>query len=170
MEEIKVQVPKKIAEFMEKLTKEGYFNSKEDFARCSIEIIAQLYGLSETISGGKSLLDVLVDNGKATKTATTMTMSKPVQKPAVETSAQMAQKQSSELSPEELDIIDLFVGTKFEYEDALHAKYTMELMKMAKAPLPKDQFIEKLEGLAEKGNIERSEHRGKIVWKILERY
>ena len=64
-EEIKLQVPVKLAQFIDKLTEEGYFNSREDFARSSIEILAQLYGLSKTSSGGKALLDVLADNQAA---------------------------------------------------------------------------------------------------------
>ena len=68
-EEIKTEIPAKLAEFIDKLTKDGYFNSRDDFARCSMEIIAQLYGMAKTSKKGKSLLDVLQDNGSS-KTAT----------------------------------------------------------------------------------------------------
>ena len=172
-EEITVKVPTKLIEFIDKLTKDGYFNSREDFARCSVEIIAQLYGLSTTSSKGKSLLDILVDNGKIAQETT----AKPTKKsPAtnIKTSpkpvAAIKAVQEEALSTEEMDLLDLFIGSKFEFEDALHAKYTMELMKLAKAPLPKSDFIKLLESLANKGKIEKSTHNKKTVWKVLERY
>ncbi len=166
-EEIKLQIPVKIAEFIDKLTKDGYFNSREDFVRCSVEIVAQLYGLSKTSKGGKALLDVLADNEQtkpakkveATKRTTPITP-KPLPK-----------KKSSELlSADDCDVIDLFAGMKFEFEDALHARYTMELMKQAKAPIPKEQFLGILAKLQANGNIEKSEHNKKVVWKLIEGY
>lgn len=174
-EEIKLQVPLKLAQFIDKLTEEGYFNSREDFARSSIEILAELYGLSKTSKGGKALLDVLADN-QPTK-ASSMKQVEEVKKPI---SQQEAPKEAAKplptkkvgepLTPEDYDVIDLFAGLKFEFEDALHAKYTMELMKRAKAPLPKAEFIIILEKLQANGNLEKSEHNGKVVWKLLEGY
>lgn len=174
-EEIKLQIPVKLAEFIDKLTNHGYFNSREDFARCSVEILAQLYGLSKTSKGGKSLLDVLADNLQVTtqpakdigltKQAATIKKAPPV------TPKPLPQKKSTDtLAPEDYDVIDLFAGLKFEFEDALHARYTMELMKQAKAPIPKEQFIKILEKLESNGNIEKSEHNTKIVWKLIEGY
>ncbi len=165
--EITVKVPNKLAEFIDKLTEQGYFDSRNDFARCSMEIIAQLYGLAKTSKGGKSLLDILSDNGKVSTTSKTAekvaTLPKGPSPTAIVVKAEA-------LNAQEYDLIDLFTGGTFEYEDALHAKYTMELMKQAKAPLPKDQFIKLLEGLVAKGKLERGEHSGKVIWKIIDRY
>lgn len=170
-EKITIEIPAKLAEFIDKLAKEGYFVSREDFVRCSIEIIAQLYGLSKTSEGGKSLLDVLTDNGKiAIASSPVEKQTSPIQKA---TSSQTPPKLDSNnsLSTIEMDILDLFVGgAKFEFEDALHARYTMELMKLAKAPVARDEFISHLESLAKKGKLEKTDHSGKTVWKILESY
>lgn len=163
-EKISIEIPKKLAEYIDKLTEQGYFNSREDFARCSLEIIAQLYGLSKTASKGKSLLDILVDNEKVTtisKPTTTTTKLIPPKQTAIKTDT---------LTPVEYEILDLFSGTTFEYEDALHARYTMELMKMAKAPLPKEEFLKLLQELADKKKIERTEYNEKIVWKVIDKY
>ena len=174
-EEIKLQVPEKIAEFIDKLTKDGYFNSREDFARCSVEIVAQLYGLSKTSKGGKSLLDVLADNqqtgSKATNKVAPTKQTAPIQKTAPVTPKPLPQKKSTDtMGSEEYDVLDLFAGMKFEFEDALHARFTMELMKQAKAPLPKEDFLKILAKLESNGNIEKSEHNKKVVWKLLEGY
>ena len=173
-EEIKLQVPVKLAQFIDKLTSDGYFNSREDFARCSLEILAQLYGHSKT-SDGKALLDVIADykSGSPQTKQKTTTPSKPAlkQEPPKTTPKPAPKQQSSEaLAPEDYDVLDLFSGMTFEFEDALHARYTMELMKQAKAPLPKDEFLKILVRLQNNGNIEKSEHNGKVVWKLLEGY
>lgn len=169
-EEIKTEIPAKLAEFIDKLTEEGYFNSREDFARCSMEIIAQLYGIAKTSKKGKSLLDVLQDNGSSqAATPTTKVQSKPVQ-PQPETKADLLQPKTEELTSKEYDIIDLFAGLTFEFEDTLHAKYTMELMKMAKPPVTKTQFVTLLEGLVYKSKLEKGEHNKKTIWKIIDRY
>jgi len=174
-EEIKLQVPVKIAEFIDKLTKDGYFNSREDFARCSVEIVAQLYGLSKTSKGGKSLLEVLADNqqtgSKTTNKVAPTKQTAPIQKNAPVTPKPLPLKKSTDaLGSEEYDVLDLFAGMKFEFEDALHARFTMELMKQAKAPLPKEDFLKILAKLESNGNIEKSEHNKKVVWKLLEGY
>ncbi|NHK30144.1 MAG: hypothetical protein FK730_02245 [Asgard group archaeon] len=163
-EKISIDIPKKLADFIDKLTEQGYFNSRDDFARCSLEIIAQLYGLSKTATKGKSLLDVLIDNGKVSA------VSKPAVVATKTTPPIQMLKKTDDLTPDEYDILDLFSGAKFEYEDALHARYTMELMKMAKAPLPKEEFLKLLQGLVKKKKIERTEHNEKIVWKLIESY
>jgi Arc/MetJ-type ribon-helix-helix transcriptional regulator len=163
-EKISIDIPKKLADFIDKLTEQGYFNSRDDFARCSLEIIAQLYGLSKTAAKGKSLLDVLIDNGKAS------TVSKPLAATTKASAPKQITKKTDALTPDEYDILDLFSGAKFEFEDALHARYTMELMKMAKAPLPKEEFLKLLQGLADKKKIERTEHNEKIVWKVIDKY
>ena len=165
-EEITVKVPNKLAEFIDKLTEQGYFDSRDDFARCSMEMIAQLYGLAKTSKDGKSLLDVLSDNGKL---STSKIEEKAATLPKGPSPTAIAVKAEA-LNAQEYDIIDLFAGGTYEFEDALHAKYTMELMKQAKAPLPKDQFIELLEGLVSKGKLERGEHSGKVIWKIIDKY
>ena len=166
-EEISVQLPKKILDFIDKLIEQGYFNSRTDFARSSIEIITQLYGLSETSKGGKALLDFIADKGKSISvpiknptTTTVQTKTEPIK----------AVKDEESLSSMEFDIIDLFVESSFEYEDALHAKYTMELMKIAKPPVPKETFLKILENLAAKKKLEKNEHNGKTIWKIISRY
>ena len=170
-EKITVEIPIKLAEFIDKLSKDGYFKSREDFARCSVEIIAQLYGLAKTSEGGKSLLDVLSDNGKLGSKPALEKKSVTISKaPPQEIPAKTSHQSSEELSTIEMDILDLFVGAKFEFEDALHARYTMELMKLAKAPITREDFIKNLDELAKKGKIEKSEHRNKIVWKLLEGY
>ena len=172
-EKITVEIPVKLAEFIDKLSKDGYFKSREDFTRCSVEIIAQLYGLAKTSEGGKSLLDVLSDNGKLSAKPSLESKTKSVSTaPPKEIPSMKISQQSSEdsLSTVEMDILDLFVGAKFEFEDALHARYTMELMKLAKAPITRENFVENLESLAKKGKIEKSEHRSKIVWKLIEGY
>lgn len=162
-EEISIKVPKKLAEFIDNLTKEGYYSSRKDFARSAIEIIAQLYGLPKTKKGGKSLLDVIGDNKMQveepaiTKTPQTIPLKITVKK--VET-----------LSPEEYDVLDLFAGAKFDYEDALYARYTMELMKLAKAPIQKEEFLKLLKGLVTKKKIDKTEHSGKTVWKLIDSY
>jgi len=170
-EEIKTEIPVKLAEFIDKLTKDGYFNSRDDFARCSMEIIAQLYGMAKTSKKGKSLLDVLQDNGSSkAATPTPKTIAKPVQpKPVVKVATPPPAK-TEELTNEEYDIIDLFAGVTFEFEDTLHAKYTMELMKLAKPPVTKTQFITLLEGLVYKSKLEKGEHNKKTIWKIIDRY
>jgi len=162
-EEIIIQVPKKLAEFIDKLTKEGYYNSRKDFARSSIEIIAQLYGLPKTKKGGKSLLDVLGDNKMQIEEPEITKTPQPIP-PKVTT------KKAETLTPEEYDILDLLAGVKFEFEDALHARYTMELMKLAKAPIRKEEFLKLLDGLAAKKKIEKTEHSGKSVWKLIDSY
>jgi len=165
-EEILIQIPKKLAEFIDELTEQGYFNSREDFSRCSLEIIAQLYGLAKTAKGGKSLLDILTDNK--------VTVTKAGVKSKVEkiTPAQTKQPKAAsfDLSNDEYDILDLFTGVTFEFEDALYARFTMELMKLAKAPKPKSEFLSLLKGLGNKGKIERTEHKKKVVWKIIDKY
>ena len=174
-EEIKLQVSVKLAQFIDKLTEEGYFNSREDFARSSVEILAQLYGLSKTSKGGKALLDVLADyqTANATPAKKVQEAKKPI---SIQEASKVAakplptKKASESLTPQDYDVIDLFAGLKFEFEDALHAKYTMELMKQAKAPLPKADFIAILEKLQANGNLEKSDHNGKVVWKLLEGY
>ncbi|MHA1630945.1 MAG: ribbon-helix-helix domain-containing protein [Candidatus Heimdallarchaeota archaeon] len=173
-EEMHISIPKKLADFIDKLTKEGYFKSREDFARCSLEIMAELYGLSTTAKGGKSLLDILRDNEHVpTKTATATTtrsgQAKTLREPS-QTSSKKPVVAGGELSPVEYDILDLFSGATFEFEDALHARYTMELMKQAKPPLPKEEFIKALEKLASKKKIERTEHKGKTIWKVIDPY
>ncbi|NHJ47864.1 MAG: hypothetical protein FK733_08760 [Asgard group archaeon] len=166
-EEITAQIPKKLADFIDKLIEEGYFESRKDFARCSLEIIAQLYGLSKTSKSGKSLLDILVDNGKSIPSSESKL--KPVEAAPVKTQTTAPVKLGS-LTPIEYDLLDLFAGATFEFEDALHARYTMELMKVGKPPLPKDEFIKLLEGLVNKNKLERTEHNEKIVWKITDKY
>ncbi|NHJ85086.1 MAG: hypothetical protein FK734_06465 [Asgard group archaeon] len=165
---IQTKVPKKLAEFIDKLTEEGYFTSRDDFARCSMEIIAQLYGLAASSPKGKSLLDILSDNGKITTKSVTTSATNATATNTDAITQNIAN--DNELTPIEYDILDLFVGATFEFEDALHAKYTMELMKMAKPPLPKNEFIDLLDKLASKKKIEKGEHAGKIIWKILEKY
>jgi len=169
-EEIKTEIPEKLAEFIDKLTGEGYFNSRDDFARCSMEIIAQLYGMAKTSKKGKSLLDVLKDNGFAEAVATTApkVQAQPVKPQPVTTTS--PQPHTVELTSEEYDIIDLFAGLTFEFEDTLHAKYTMELMKMAKPPVTKTRFVTLLEGLIYKSKLEKGEHNKKTIWKIIDRY
>ncbi|MHA1125902.1 MAG: hypothetical protein ACTSO7_04780 [Candidatus Heimdallarchaeota archaeon] len=167
-EEIKTEIPAKLAEFIDKLTEDGYFNSRDDFARCSMEIIAQLYGMAKTSKKGKSLLDVLQDNG-STKATTPKKPSEPVlQKQEAKGAPQRAK--TEELSNVEYDIIDLFAGLTFEFEDTLHAKYTMELMKIAKPPMTKAQFVTLLEGLVYKNKLEKGTHNKKTIWKIIDRY
>ena len=168
-EEIKTKVPTKLAEFIDKLTEEGFFNSRDDFARCSMEIIAQLYGMAKTSKKGKSLLDVIKDNGSAQKVATKV-QTKPVQTQPKPIAKAPSQPQTEELTNVEYDIIDLFAGVTFEFEDTLHAKYIMELMKMAKPPVTKAQFITILEGLIYKSKLEKGEHNKKTIWKIIDRY
>lgn len=162
-EEIDIKVPKKLAEFIDNLVKEGYYSSRKDFARSSIEIIAQLYGLPKTKKGGKSLLDVLGDHK--------MQVEEPIstKTPQFIPSKVVAMKTET-LTPVEYDVLDLFAGAKFEFEDALHARYTMELMKLAKAPLRKEEFLKLLDGLAAKKKIEKTEHIGKSVWKLIDSY
>ncbi len=166
-EEIKTEVPVKLAEFIDKLTEGGFFNSREDFARCSMEIIAQLYGMAKTSKKGKSLLDVIKDNDSVQK-ATTKVQIRPAQpKPIAKAPPQ---PKTEELTNVEYDVIDLFAGVTFEFEDTLHAKYTMELMKMAKPPVTKAQFVTLLEGLAYKNKLKKGEHNKKTIWKIIDRY
>jgi len=171
-----INIPKKLADFIDKLTERGYFNSREDFARCSLEIVAQLYGLSGTAKGGKSLLDVLMDNGHVVKTSGKGTTSEQsgstgsTKTPRSQTASIQGVRSEGQLTALEYDILDLFSGATFEFEDALHARYTMELMKQAKPPMPKKEFIKALETLAEKKKIERTEHKGKVVWKVIDRY
>ncbi|NHJ31846.1 MAG: hypothetical protein FK732_03190 [Asgard group archaeon] len=162
-EEIIIQVPKKLAEFIDKLTKEGYYKSRKDFVRISIEIIAQLYGLPKTKKEGKSLLDVLGDNKMQVEEPVKTPSPKPV---TLKTTTAKVEK----LTPDEYDILDLFAGAKFEYEDALFARYTMELMKLAKAPIKKEEFLKLLDGLTAKKKLEKTEHDGKTVWKLIEGY
>jgi len=166
-EEITIQIPNKLAEFIDKLTTEGFFENREDFARCSLEIIAQLYGLSATSKGGKSLLDVLSDK-KVAITETKPITSSPVKNSQPET--KNATNSNMELSQIEYEILDLFSGTTFEYEDALYARFTMDLMKLAKVPIPKNDFLSKLNNLANKGKVERTEHNNKVIWKIIDKY
>jgi len=162
-EEISIKVPKKLAEFIDNLTKEGYYSSRKDFARSSIEIMAQLYGLPKTKKGGKSLLDVLDDN--KTQVAEPIKTKTPQPIPL-----KITIKKAETLSPEEYDVLDLFAGAKFDYEDALYARYTMELMKLAKAPIQKEEFLKLLKGLVAKKKIDKTEHSGKTVWKLIESY
>ncbi len=174
-EEIKFQVPVKVADFIDKLTKDGYFNSREDFVRCSVDILTQLYGLSKTSKGGKSLLDVLSDNkqteAKTTKKVEPTKQTTTTKKVTSFTPKPLPKKKSTEaLTQEDYDVLDLFAGMKFEFEDALHARFTMELMKQAKAPIPKEQFLKILAKLQAKGNLEKSNHNNKIVWKLIEGY
>ncbi len=162
-EEIVIKVPKKLAEFIDSLKKEGYYSSRKDFARSSIEIVAQLYGLPKTKKGGKSLLDVLGDNK--------MQVEEPVvTKPPQPLPPRVVAKKVEALTPEEYDVLDLFAGAKFDYEDALYARYTMELMKLAKAPIQKEEFLKLLKGLATKKKIDKTEHSGKTVWKLIDDY
>jgi len=162
-EEITIKVPKKLAEFIDNLTKEEYYSSRKDFVRSSIEIVAQLYGLPKTKKGGKTLLDVLGDNK--------MQVEEPVITKTTQTiHPRIAAKKVETLSPEEYDVLDLFAGAKFDYEDALYARYTMELMKLAKAPIQKEEFLKLLKGLVTKKKIDKTEHSGKTVWKLIESY
>ncbi len=162
-EEIIIKVPKKLAEFIDSLKKEGYYSSRKDFARSSIEIVAQLYGLPKTKKGGKSLLDVLGDNK--------MQVDEPIKtKTPQPIPPRVIAKKVETLTPEEYDVLDLFAGAKFDYEDALYARYTMELMKLAKAPIQKEEFLKLLNGLATKKKIDKTEHSGKIVWKLIDSY
>ena len=169
-EEIAVQIPRKLAEFIDELTKQGYFESRADFARCSLEMIGELYGLSKTAKDGKSLLDILVDKGKvdASKPKTVATTAPQKQIPTIPKQPQPSSSDS--LTNEEYDILDMFTGSTFEFEDALHARFTMELMKQAKAPMPKEEFVKKLEHLAVKKKIARTEHKRKAVWKLIDKY
>lgn len=162
-EEITIKVPKKLAEFIDNLTKEGYYSSRKDFTRSSIEIVAQLYGLPKTKKGGKSLLDVLGDNK--------MQVAEPIKtKTPQPLPLKITIKKAETLSPEEYDVLDLFAGAKFDFEDALYARYTMELMKLAKAPIQKEEFLKLLGGLVAKKKIDKTEHSGKTVWKLIESY
>ncbi|MCK5183037.1 MAG: hypothetical protein KAQ95_01940 [Candidatus Heimdallarchaeota archaeon] len=163
-EEIVIKVPKKLAEFIDNLKKEGYYSSRKDFARSSIEIVAQLYGLPKTKKGGKSLLDVLGDNKMQVDEPV---KTKPPQQPFP---PKIVTQKAETLSPEEYDVLDLFAGAKFEFEDALYARFTMELMKLAKAPIQKEAFLKLLGGLAAKKKIEKTEHSGKSVWKLIDDY
>ncbi|MHA1212760.1 MAG: ribbon-helix-helix domain-containing protein [Candidatus Heimdallarchaeota archaeon] len=167
-EEILIQIPKKLAEFIDELTEQGYFKSREDFSRCSLEIIAQLYGLAKTAKDGKSLLDILTDNKVKTTKADVKTKVEKVT--PTKTKQPKTAAASPDLSNEEYDVLDLFTGATFEFEDALYARFTMELMKLAKAPKPKSEFLSLLKGLGNKGKIERTEHNKKVVWKIIDKY
>ncbi|NPE07034.1 MAG: hypothetical protein GNW80_02025 [Asgard group archaeon] len=162
-EEIVIKVPKKLAEFIDSLSKEGYYSSRKDFARSSLEIVAQLYGLPKTKKGGKSLLDVLGDNKMQVEEPVKTETPQPIP-------PKVAAKKVETLTPEEYDVLDLFAGAKFDYEDALYARYTMELMKLAKAPIQKEEFLKLLDGLAAKKKIDKTEHSGKTVWKLIEGY
>jgi hypothetical protein len=167
-EEITIQVPKKLAEFIDSLTKEGYYKSRKDFTRSSIEIIAQLYGLPKTKKGGKSLLEILGDNKvQAKEPAKTPAPQQITPKPITHEPASI---RIEKLTPVEYDVLDLFAGAKFDFEDALYARYTMELMKLAKAPIQKAEFLKLLNGLAAKKKIEQTEYDGKIIWKLNEDY
>ncbi len=161
--EIKLEIPNKLAEFIDSLIEEGFYISQEEFARSSIELIAQLYGLPKTKKDGKTLLEILDDKKQQVVKSEEVSIlqTTPPKQVSIETDT---------LAPEEYDILDLFAGVKFEYEDALYAKYTMELMKLAKAPIQKEEFINLLEGLASKKKIEKTGHNGKTVWKLLEGY
>jgi len=83
-------------------------------------------------------------------------LSKPIQ-PKPEAKGAPQQPKTEELTNVEYDIIDLFAGLTFEFEDTLHAKYTMELMKLAKPPVTKTQFITLLEGLVYKSKLEKKQ-------------
>jgi Arc/MetJ-type ribon-helix-helix transcriptional regulator len=162
-EKISIEIPVKLAEFIDNLIEQGYFKSRSDFTRCSMEIIAQLYGLSKTAKKGKSLLDILIDNGKTGMASQTIEASTP--KPT-----KTITKKEGDLSTVEYDLLDLFTGSTFEFEDALYAKYVMESMKIAKTPMPKEEFIKMLEGLIDKKKLERTQHNEKTVWKIIDKY
>ncbi|MBN1330732.1 MAG: hypothetical protein JXA54_14770 [Candidatus Heimdallarchaeota archaeon] len=165
-EEITIQIPNKLAEFIDKLTKEGFYTNREDFARCSLEIIAQLYGLSTATKGGKSLLEIFSDNKIVQPEIKPETVPNKNNHPENKSTI----NSTIDLSQTEFEILDLFIGTTFEYEDALYARFTMELMKLAKTPIPKEKFLSMLNNLANKGKIERTEHNNKIIWKIIDKY
>jgi Arc/MetJ-type ribon-helix-helix transcriptional regulator len=164
-EDLTIKIPNKLAEFLDELVEEEYFTSRKDFGRCAIELIAEMYGFSGTSRKGKSFLEILTENS-AQLTVPQTASQQGGQQAAVGGELNIKAKA---LSPIELDVLDLFFGSTFEYEDALHAKYTMELMKVGKGPMPKDQFLSVLEGLASKEKIEKGEHAGKVIWKVLSR-
>ena len=113
-------------------------------------------GLSREASGGKSLLDILAEDGK------TLT-----QQAATKGSQQFLKKflvsEKEPLTSEEYDVLDLFSGSKFEFEEALHAKYTMDALRFGKKPLPLEKFQKILKSIESKGNIAQTEQSGKKV-------
>ncbi|MEA2070835.1 MAG: ribbon-helix-helix domain-containing protein [Asgard group archaeon] len=167
-EDITISVPKKLAKFIDSLVEEEYYSSREDYGRCAIELIGELYGYSKSRKGGKELVEIIKEVGLAPKQKIVKHPTQPqsIKKP-VETKPK---EKIPQLTPEEYDLIDLFAGSSFEFEEALHAKFTMEQMKQGKSPAPRADFIAKLEKLQEKGKIEKSYHNGKVVWKLLEKY
>ncbi|MBD3189797.1 MAG: hypothetical protein GF308_04095 [Candidatus Heimdallarchaeota archaeon] len=150
-ETIDAKIPKKLAEFIDSLIKEGYFTSKEDFVKTAVGMAAELYGFSGTRKEGKTLLEAIRQAGGEPGTI------KPVPViPAIKTEP---------LTDEEQDVLDILTGSKFEFEEALHAKYTMDALRFGKSPLPLSEFQKLLEKLAEKGRIKKSKHENKVVWK-----
>lgn len=151
-ETINTKIPKKLSEFIDSLIEEGYFTSKEDFVKTAVGMAAELYGFSGTTKDGKTLLEAIRQAGGG---GTTTLPQQPV----------IPSIKREPLTDEEQDVLDILTGSKFEFEEALHAKYTMDALRFGKSPLPLSEFQKVLEKLAEKGRIKKSEHDNKVVWK-----
>jgi Arc/MetJ-type ribon-helix-helix transcriptional regulator len=174
LKKIQTEIPNKLEEFISELIDEGYFNSKKDYARCSIELMAQLYGYTKKRESGKDFLIVLTDNLEKIQEKLQPKQIVQTVKPTETKKGKVSKEKEEEpeeiepLTQEELKVLDLFMNINYEYEEALHARYTMEAMKLGQPPLPLEQFQKVLKNLEKKKKLSQSIQKGRTLWKLEE--
>ena len=130
--EIRLKLPEKLDEFIDKLVEEGKFSSKEDFILHAVYMLSEFYGFS-----GESVLAKILSGIKL-----------PITRGGA----------PSGLTDEEQFLLDAMGKSRFVYEDEFYALILKEAMVRKTSPLSREKFKEALESLIKKGILERVKH------------
>lgn len=137
--EIRLKLPEKLDEFINKLIEEGKFSSKEDFILHAVYMLSEFYGFS-----GEPVLAKILSSIKL-----------PIARGEA----------PSGLTDEEQFLLDAMGKSRFVYEDEFYALILKEAMVRKTAPLSREKFKEALESLIEKGVLERVQHGNDVLIK-----
>jgi len=133
--EVKVEIPRKLYEFILKKIEEELFDSVEDYILYSVRLLSELYGFQ-----GVSILDKIVEK---------VLMRKGV-KP-------------SELSELEQWVLDTFGKSKFLFLDEYYSLILKDAMLRNVKPPSKEEFYKAIDKLVEKGYLEKIERDKDII-------
>ncbi len=135
--EVKINLPYKLVEFIEKKIDEGLFSSVDEFIQHGARLLAEFYGLP-----GESVL------------------SKIIQQIGI---APARRGPSSELNPNEQFLLDAIGKSKFVFEQEIYALILKEAMVRQTKPMSREEFKEALESLIKKGILERVQYGNETI-------
>ncbi len=150
MPEIVINLPSKLDEGIKKLVKEGYFNSVEDFGLHAVRLLAEIYGVAVD-GGGVKLFDKIMLRQRSVISSTTMLSDED--------------EEETSITKEEKIVLGTFGSAKYEYENTLFMQYQMNALRTGQKPMSREEFIELLNSLKDKGILTRIEQNNKILWK-----